>query len=63
MTALKRARSRRPFDPASHGRTKTTYRQADIRDREAVDGLVAEADAVVPLASSEGRRSAPSPQP
>lgn len=44
--------ARRPFDPASHGWTKTTYQQGDILDREAVDVLAAEADVVVHLASS-----------
>lgn len=42
--------ARRPFDPAGQGWTKTEYRQGDITDREAVDGLVAEADVVVHLA-------------
>lgn len=42
--------ARRPFDPASHGWTKTVYQQGDILDREAVDALVAEADVVVHLA-------------
>ena len=42
--------ARRPFDAASHGWTKTTYRQGDILDREAVDALVADADVVVHLA-------------
>jgi UDP-glucose 4-epimerase len=42
--------ARRPFDPASHGWTKTIYQQGDILDREAVDALVAEADVVVHLA-------------
>jgi UDP-glucose 4-epimerase len=42
--------ARRPFDPAEQGWTKTTYRQGDILDREAVDGLVADADVVVHLA-------------
>jgi UDP-glucose 4-epimerase len=42
--------ARRPFDPASHGWTKTTYRQGDIMDRDAVDALVADADVVVHLA-------------
>jgi nucleoside-diphosphate-sugar epimerase len=44
--------ARRPFDPASHGWTKTTYPQGDILDREAVDVLATEADVVVHLASS-----------
>ncbi|BBX19590.1 epimerase [Mycolicibacterium duvalii] len=42
--------ARRPFDPAEHGWTKTTYRQGDILDRDAVDALVADADVVVHLA-------------
>lgn len=42
--------ARRPFDPAEHGWTKTTYQQGDILDREAVDALVAGADVVVHLA-------------
>ncbi len=42
--------ARRPFDSTSHGWTKTTYRQGDILDREAVDALVADADVVVHLA-------------
>lgn len=42
--------ARRPFDPAEHGWSKTTYLQGDILDREAVDGLVGRADVVVHLA-------------
>ena len=42
--------ARRPFEPASHGWTKTTYRRGDILDREAVDAMVAEADVVIHLA-------------
>lgn len=42
--------ARRPFDPDAHGWTKTTYRQGDILDRDAVDSFVAEADVVVHLA-------------
>lgn len=42
--------ARRPFDPAEHGWSKTTYQQGDILDREAVDALVARADVVVHLA-------------
>ncbi len=42
--------ARRPFDPNPHGWIKTVYRQGDILDRDAVDGLVAEADVVVHLA-------------
>ena len=44
------AMARRPFSPASHNWTKTSYRQGDVLDRAAVDGLVAEADVVVHLA-------------
>ena len=42
--------ARRPFDPAAHQWTKTTYRQGDILDRDAVDDLVADVDVVVHLA-------------
>ncbi|TFV57172.1 NAD-dependent epimerase/dehydratase family protein [Mycobacterium sp. PS03-16] len=42
--------ARRPFDPAARGWTKTSYRQGDILDRDAVDALVADADVVVHLA-------------
>jgi len=42
--------ARRPFDPASLGWAKTTYRRGDILDRQAVDDLVADADVVVHLA-------------
>ena len=42
--------ARRPFDPALHGWTKTTYQQGDIMDRDAVDALVADADVVIHLA-------------
>ena len=42
--------ARRPFDPAAHGWTKTTYQQGDILDRKAVDALVAEVDVVIHLA-------------
>ncbi|MET0475975.1 MAG: NAD-dependent epimerase/dehydratase family protein [Mycobacterium sp.] len=42
--------ARRPFDPDSHGWTKTSYLQGDILDRDAVDALVRDADVVVPLA-------------
>ena len=58
MTALERdpaverilGMARRPFDPAAHGWTKTTYQQGDIMDRHAVDALVADADVVIHLA-------------
>jgi UDP-glucose 4-epimerase len=42
--------ARRPFDVAARGWTKTEYRQGDILDRDAVDGLVADADVVIHLA-------------
>jgi UDP-glucose 4-epimerase len=42
--------ARRPFDPADHGWERTEYRRGDILDREAVAGLVADADVVVHLA-------------
>lgn len=42
--------ARRPFSASAHGWTKTTYRQGDILDRDAVDALVADADVVVHLA-------------
>ena len=42
--------ARRPFDPDSHGWTKTSYLQGDILDRDAVDALVRDADVVVHLA-------------
>ncbi len=42
--------ARRPFDPASRGWQKTSYRQGDILDRTAVDALVAQADVVIHLA-------------
>ena len=42
--------ARRPFDLGAQGWEKTEYRRGDILDREAVDGLVAEADVVVHLA-------------
>jgi len=45
-----RAMARRELDPAAEGWRKTTYLQGDVLDREAVDELVAGADAVVHLA-------------
>jgi UDP-glucose 4-epimerase len=42
--------ARRPFDPATHGWTKTEYRQGDILDPDAVTALVEQADVVVHLA-------------
>lgn len=44
------AMARRPFDPGEFGFNKTEYRRGDIRDRAAVDELVAGADVVVHLA-------------
>ncbi|MGB2712182.1 MAG: NAD-dependent epimerase/dehydratase family protein, partial [Conexibacter sp.] len=45
-----RAMGRRALDPAAEGWRKTTYVRGDVRDRAAVDELVAGADAVVHLA-------------
>ncbi|MDT5346807.1 MAG: UDP-glucose 4-epimerase [Mycobacterium sp.] len=42
--------ARRPFDPLQRGWVKTSYQQGDILDRDAVDGLVAQADVVIHLA-------------
>ena len=42
--------ARRPFDPTTHGWTKTFYRQGDILDRKAVEELVVDVDVVVHLA-------------
>ena len=42
--------ARRPFDPRRLGLRKTEYRQGDVLDRAAVDGLAAEADVLVHLA-------------
>jgi nucleoside-diphosphate-sugar epimerase len=42
--------ARRPFEPASHGWTKTRYKRGDVLDRDAVDELVADADVVIHLA-------------
>lgn len=58
VSALERTRevgrilgmARRPFDPASHGYRKTSYRQGDVLQRAAVEALVEEADVVVHLA-------------
>ena len=45
-----RGMARRPFDPAAHGWSKTTYVQGDILDRGAIDAFVDGADVVVHLA-------------
>ncbi|HEX7290177.1 MAG TPA: NAD-dependent epimerase/dehydratase family protein [Conexibacter sp.] len=45
-----RAMARRELDPVAEGWRKTTYLQGDVLDRDAVDELVAGADAVVHLA-------------
>ena len=45
-----RAMARRELDPAAEGWRKTTYLRGDVLDRDAVDELVAGADAVVHLA-------------
>ena len=42
--------ARRPFDPASKGWSKMTYRQGDVRDPEALEQAFAGADVVVHLA-------------
>jgi len=42
--------ARRPFDLAGQGWEKTEYRRGDVLDREAVEGLVEDADVVVHLA-------------
>lgn len=44
------AMARRPFDPAQQGWSKVRYRQGDVLDRQAVNGLVAGVDVVVHLA-------------
>jgi UDP-glucose 4-epimerase len=58
VTALERSRevgrvlgmARRPFDPATRGWKKVSYRRGDVLDREAVAELVKNADVVVHLA-------------
>jgi UDP-glucose 4-epimerase len=58
VTALERSRevesvlgmARKPFDPATRGWRKVTYRRGDVLDREAVAELVKGADVVVHLA-------------
>jgi nucleoside-diphosphate-sugar epimerase len=42
--------ARRPFDPRGRGWKKVSYRRGDVLDREAVAGLVKDADVVVHLA-------------
>lgn len=42
--------ARREFDPAAHGWKRTEYLRGDVLDRDAVAGLVADADVVVHLA-------------
>jgi UDP-glucose 4-epimerase len=42
--------ARRPFDAPARGWRKVTYRRGDVLDRDAVDGLVRDADVVVHLA-------------
>ena len=54
--------ARRPFDPASHGWTKTTYQQGDIMDRAAVDAMVANADDATGNVNISGG-GGPSPSP
>ena len=44
--------ARRPFDPTAYGWTKTEYRQGDVLDRAAVDGLVEDNR---PVPTSTGR--------
>jgi nucleoside-diphosphate-sugar epimerase len=44
------AMARSPFDPAAEGLHKTSYRQADVLDAEAVERVIAGADVVVHLA-------------
>src|SRR5512133_2361240 len=44
------AMARRPFAPRELGWNKTEYREGDILDRAAVEGLIADADVVVHLA-------------
>ena len=58
VAALERSRevtrvlgmARRPFDPALHGWKKVAYRRGDVLDRDAVAGLVEDADVVLHLA-------------
>src|ERR1700712_2898408 len=42
--------ARRPFDPATHGWSKMTYRQGDVRDPEVLASAFEGADVVVHLA-------------
>jgi nucleoside-diphosphate-sugar epimerase len=58
LAALERSRevgrilgmARGPFDPGAYGWKKVDYRRGDVLDRDAVDGLVRDADVVVHLA-------------
>jgi nucleoside-diphosphate-sugar epimerase len=58
LEALERSRevarvqgmARGAYDPRDHGLKKVSYRQGDVLDRDAVDGLVAGADVVIHLA-------------
>jgi UDP-glucose 4-epimerase len=45
-----RGMARKPFDPATRGWKKVTYRRGDVLDREAVEELVRGADVLVHLA-------------
>src|SRR5437867_2011039 len=45
-----RGMARRPFDARAAGLRKLSYTRGDVLDREAVDGLVKDADVVVHLA-------------
>ena len=65
VTAI-RAMARRELDPAAEGWRKTTYLRGDVLDRDAVDELVAGADAVVHLAFAimgAGGRDGPPREP
>src|SRR4051812_14832607 len=51
--------ARRPFDPATHGWTKTTYQQGDVRDADALAEVFAGSDVVVHLAFLVAGNAAP----